>query len=504
MAKDFGQLLREKRESRYLSLPDVEIATRIRAEHLQALERGDLEALPGSTYAEIYLREYAHFLDLDAEALIAMLRQRMRWPRFRQRLAQRLRRLFHGRAPVLGVGAFLVVMLVVVLVWVFAGGGSSASGEKHLLLLYPPDGAALNGREVVVVGRVPPGASVAVNDQPVSVQPDGLFVQAVPVGPGRTELKFYAGDATGWHEEAVRTVWLPTPTPRPTLSLPASQTSGTPYQLILHQVDAVYHPDVIVYLSVLDASGNPWPGLTREHLSVQEDGSPIPNWLLRTVPLTEPLAIVLAVDTSGSMGSNNSEPLHQAQEALRTFLNELGEGDKGCLVAFSGQPELVQECTQDKGSLRAAVDKLAAGGETALYDAVAFALEQAIGQPTGRRVLIVLTDGHDTASRASLDEVIARAGMYNVPVYAVGLQSNEFDPAPLERLAAETGASYLFAPQADALGELYARLSRQLRGQYQLIYRSPAPSSPGSEHRVTLITRINGVENTSSKSYRIP
>lgn len=502
MAKHFGQLLREKRESRYLSLPDVEIATRIRAEHLQALERGDLEALPGAAYAEIYLREYAHFLDLDPEPLLAMLRQRMRWPRFRQRAVQRLRRFLRTRSPLLVLVAFLIVVLVVGIAWVLAGRGSSASGEKQLVLLYPPDGAALSGREVVVVGRVPPGASLTINDVPVSVQPDGFFLQPVPIQPGKTELTFRAGDATGWHEEAVRTVWSPTPTPRPTLSLPASQSPGVTYRVVLHQVDAAHFPDIVAYLSVLDPSGNPWPGLTIEHLTVVEDEAAVSDWVLRTVPLTEPLAVALAVDTSGSMGANGGEPLRQAQQAIRTFVEQLGESDIACLVAFSGQPELIQECTQDKGSLRSAVDRLVPSGETALYDAVAMAVDQVVAQQTGRRAVIVLTDGHDTSSRSSLEEVVARAGMYNVPVYTVGLQTNEFDPAALERLAVETGASYLFAPQADALSELYSRLSRQFRGQYVVLYRSTG--SDASEHRLTVVTRINGVESTSSKSYRAP
>jgi VWFA-related protein len=502
MAKDFGQLLREKRESRYLSLPEVEVATRIRTEHLQALERGDLEALPGSRYAEIYLREYAHFLDLDPEPLLAMLRQRMRWPRFRQQLAQRVRRFFQTRSPILGLGAFLIVLLVVALVWGLAGHRSSASAEKRLELFYPPEGAISSGDEIVLVGRVPPGAVLTVNDSPVSVQPDGSFVHLVPARPGQTRLTLRAGDATGWHEEVVRTVWSPTPTPRPTLSLPASQGTGAAYQVVLHQVDGAHFPDVVAYLSILDPSGNAWSGLTLEHLSVWEDDALVPNWVLRTVPLTEPLTVALAVDTSGSMGANGGEPLRQVQQALSAFLDQLGENDVVCVVAFSDRPALLQECTKDKEAVRRAVEQLVASGETTLYDAIRFSVEQLVTQPSGRRAVVVLTDGHDTASRSSLQDVIAQAGMYNVPVYAIGLQSNEFDPAPLEQLARETGALYLFAPQADALGDLYTQLSRQFRGQYQVVYRSPA--SPNSEHRLTLVVRINGVESKSSKSYWAP
>ena len=67
MAITLGKLLSEKRESRYLSLPEAELATNIKAETLQALEQERFEALPSSTYVEIYLREYGRYLDLDPE-----------------------------------------------------------------------------------------------------------------------------------------------------------------------------------------------------------------------------------------------------------------------------------------------------------------------------------------------------------------------------------------------------------------------------------------------------
>ena len=123
MAKTLGRLLREKRESRYLSLPEAELATRIRAEHLRALEEERFDDLPGASYVEIYLREYARFLDLEPERLLASFHQQTRWPRFRQRLGQRMRRVRGSSILLLLLGLVVLALLVGLLVlWLRAAG----------------------------------------------------------------------------------------------------------------------------------------------------------------------------------------------------------------------------------------------------------------------------------------------------------------------------------------------------------------------------------------------
>lgn len=505
MATTLGKMLREKRESRYLSLAEVEVATHIRVEHIRALEEERFADLPGPTYAELYLREYARFLDLDAEALLTMYQQRMRWPRFRQRLGARMRNFWRtGLLWLLG-GAIVLGLLVGLVLLILPAYNPpptptpTATALPRLMLYYPPDGLLAAGSEIALVGSVPPGARLAVNGSEVSPQADGHFVHSVTLTGGANAIRVQAWDGAGWREEIVRTVVLPIPTPQPTLSMPATRDLPADSQVILNQIDANRYPDVVAYFSVFDSQGEPWPTLTVENLTVAEDDSPV-EFALYTVPPTEPLAIALVVDTSGSM---RGEPLVQAAEALRTFVDSMGPSDVAALIAFNSRYELVQPFTADKETLAAAVDTLQAGGETALYDAVRYALETVSAQPVGRRAVIVLSDGRDTASGANLDEVIARAALRNIPVYTLGLQqSQDFDAATLERLAQETGAVNLLTSEAAALRDLYAQLGRQFQGQYMVVYRSPATG--GNEHRLTLTTRINTIVRQSSKSYQVP
>lgn len=504
MATTLGKMLREKRESRYLSLPEAELATHVKAEHLRALEEERFDDLPAPTYAELYLREYARFLDLDVEAVLALYHQRMRWPRFRQRFNERLRRLGRSAGLWLILGALIVTGLLVGLFLLVLPSSPAPSptpteAPKHLLLYYPPDQVQAVGPEIALVGSIPSGARLAVNGTEVLPQADGHFALNVALNEGRNTIRVRAWDATGWQEEITRTVILPVPTPQPTLSMPATRDLAADFQVVLHQIDVNHYPDVVAYFSVFDSEGEPWPALTLENLAVAEDDSSV-DFALYTVPPTEPLAIALVIDISGSM---YGEPLAQAIQALRTFIANLGPDDVASLIAFHGQYELLQPFTTDKGMLMAATDRLQAGGETTLYDAVRYALDQVSAQPFGRRVIIVLSDGKDTASLSTLDDLIARAVLLNIPIYTLGLQqSQDFDAATLERLALETGAVNLLTTEAAALQDLYAQLGRQFRRQYLVMYRSPAVG--GTEHRLTLTTRINGVVRQSSKSYRVP
>lgn len=500
-----GKMLREKRESRYLSLPEAELATHIKAEHLRALEEERFSDLPAPMYVQLYLREYARFLDLDAEAVLALYHQRMRWPHFRQRLGERLRRFWRPAylwlipLALIVVGLLVGLLLLVLLAPTRPSPTPTPALAKRLVLYYPADGAHAAGPEIAIVGSVPIGARLTVNGTEVSPQADGHFVHKVPLNEGENDILVQAWDATGWREELGRTVILPAPTPQPTLSMPATRDLPSDFQVVLHQIDVNRYPDLVAYFSVFDARGEPWPALTLENLAVAEDDAPV-NFALYTVAPTEPLAIALVVDTSGSM---RGEPLAQATQALRTFITSLGPNDAASLIAFNTQYELLQPFTTDKEALVAAVDMLQAGGETVLYDTVRYALGQVSAQPFGRRAVIVLSDGKDTASLSTLDEVIARATLLNIPVYTLGLQqSQDFDAATLERLAQETGAVNLLTSEAAALQDLYAQLGRQFRGQYLVMYRSPATG--GTEHRLTLTTRINGVARQSSKSYQVP
>ncbi len=507
MARSTGKLLLQKRESRYLSLAEAELATHIKADYLRALEEERFEALPGALYAEIYLREYARYLELEAEPLVQRYRQRTRWPRLWQRLGQAFRR--WRRVYLLPTILVLLILgLVGGLAWIVLANRSApvpaaspvptAVVEKHLVVVYPGDRATLTGPQIVMVGQVPAGAQATVGGQLVPVRADGYFTHTIALTVGQTIVRVQGWDDQGWSEEITLALQRPAPTPRPTLS-PAWRDVTSEFQIIANQIDVTHYPDMVAYFAILEASGEPRAGLSRENLSLYEDDRPVGDFVLRTVPPTEVLSVALAVDVSGSMAG---EPLQQAQDALNAFVQSLGEQDRAALIAFADSVTLLHDFSPDRSALSSAVGALQTGGNTALNDAILYAVDLVAGQPAGRRAVIVMTDGRDTSSGVTLDQAIARAGLLNIPVYAVGLQSADFDGAPLGRVARQTGAVYLLAPEADALHDLYARLGRQFQGQYVVVYRSSGAA--GSEHRLTLKAQINGVVRESSKSYQVP
>jgi VWFA-related protein len=510
MAITLGKLLSEKRESRYLSLPEAELATHIKADYLRALEEERFESLPSPSYVEIYLREYARYLDLEPGALVKMYDDRMRWPRMRKRIAEQWGQFWRKGAVLPIVLSIVILALVAGLITLLALSArqppqpptptpapTATPLPKHLVVVYPSDQAIVMGDRVTLVGQVPAGAYLMVNEQRVTVPTDGYFSYEAALEFGENAFELKSWDETGWQETVTRTIVRPTPTPVPTVQ-PAVRQPPAEHQIILNQIDVARYPAVVAYFSVFDAAGDPWQNLTMENLAVVEDNEPVADFYLSTVPVSEPLAIALVVDVSGSM---DGEPLNQAIAALRTFVASLGPNDTAALISFGSSVTMLQRFTTDKAAISDTIGTLAAQGNTALNDAVLYAVNQVAAQPVGRRAVIVMTDGKDTASQDTLEAAVARAGLLNIPVYAVGLQSTDFDAAPLEQLAQETGALYLLAPQADALRDLYAQLGRQFQGQYKVVYTA---TGDREEHRVTLTTRINGLVRQSSKSYRVP
>ncbi len=197
------------------------------------------------------------------------------------------------------------------------------------------------------------------------------------------------------------------------------------------------------------------------------DGEPIPASAERLT--AESLQVVLVLDTSGSM---KGEPLAAAQDAARDFVTALPAGVEIAVLGFGSEPALRAAFTTDTGEVLAAVDGLQAGGETALYDALATA---SAAFPDGtRRWIVLLSDGGDTVSGTSLEEAIVAVLGADVGLYAVQLTSPEADFAALDRLAAAAEGTVVEAGDAEALGGIFTSIAADLSNQYRLTYTSAA------------------------------
>ena len=176
---------------------------------------------------------------------------------------------------------------------------------------------------------------------------------------------------------------------------------------------------VNVTATVTDASGRFVSGLTRDDFRLYDDDrlQPITHFSAERVPVS--LGIV--IDTSGSM---DGEKMYAAREALNRFLFQLLDADDEVfLYRFDTQPELVQGWTKDKRRVSEALGQIQPRGGTALYDAVADAVQMAQHGHNQKKAVVIISDGNDTNSRTDVISVKQLIRESEVLVYAVGIDA---------------------------------------------------------------------------------
>lgn len=199
-------------------------------------------------------------------------------------------------------------------------------------------------------------------------------------------------------------------------------------------------------------------------------------------------AIELAVDNSESMAGR---PLREAKRAAGEFLAQGQRAGSTGLLAFGHEALPLTRAGETKADVAQTLAALAPDTRTgtSLYDAVLSSVARLERMSTGTRILVLLTDGHDVGSRASLSEAIAAAQRGDVIVYAIAAGSRA-DTEPLVALATATGGRLFDAANATRLSATYAALGRELHRTWQISYLTDA--RPGD--RVTLTARAAGLE----------
>ena len=255
---------------------------------------------------------------------------------------------------------------------------------------------------------------------------------------------------------------------------------------------------VALNVTVLDPQARLLAGLSREKFSVFEDGIRQDIAYFETSEV--PLDLALLLDTSVSM-----EPkLAFVQKAAAGFVDALRDTDRAAVYGFSNYVRPLQAFTSDRSLVRQAIQATTAGGGTALYNAVYVALRAfqkvADDGQVRRRAIVVLTDGEDTASVLTFEDMLAEAKAAGVTIYTIGLHADApgvytaqqargyFSTADfvMKQLARETGAKAFFPTGLPSLADAYAEIGRELATQYAIGYVSRNPMRNGAFRRVTV------------------
>jgi VWFA-related protein len=249
-------------------------------------------------------------------------------------------------------------------------------------------------------------------------------------------------------------------------------------------------PKIAVQFEVKRRDGTFVLDAAKDDFDVTEEGKNVSVVDFQAPRATEAMAttVVLVVDHSLSM--EEEDRIGGLKRAVASFLQKLPAGSKIALIAFGSEVDRLSAFTTDRTQTKTAVDALQPAGATRFYDAVAAALEM-LDQETGRRAILALTDGEDTFSQtASLDSVIAAARKLGLPVYTLGLGTEEeIEADDLRRLAVSTRGQYYPARNADQLRAIYEAIAERLGSSYALLYESDRKLPDGTLRPVRISYR---------------
>jgi len=269
---------------------------------------------------------------------------------------------------------------------------------------------------------------------------------------------------------------------------------------------------VSLAVTVTDGVGHYVTDLDESEFQVFEDG--VKQNLTFFSKRQQPIALSLLLDSSASM----EDRLPTLQQAASNFVHRLKPNDIAQVIDFDSRVEIRQGFTGNQADLDSAISQMVAGGSTSLHNAIYIALKElrkvrAVSEEDVRRqALIVFSDGEDTSSLVSFDEVLDLAKRSETSIYAIALRGAEtqnnkgFREAEfvMRTLAQETGGRAFFPAKIEDLEGVYKQIGDELASQYAMGYSSANPRRDGAWRRIVVqLTRPNITARTK-KGYYAP
>ena len=288
----------------------------------------------------------------------------------------------------------------------------------------------------------------------------------------------------------------PPPAPAPnqpgdTVQVPAQQGQAPESQkndvyIFRKEVD-----EVTLHATVVDDHFRPITGLNKKDFTVFEDGTPQKITYFRNEDI--PVALGIVIDNSGSMRDKRPAVNAAALNLVRTSNPQ----DQVFIVNFSEEYFLDQDYTGSIPKLKDALERIESRGGTALYDAtVASADHLKKSGALEKKVLLVVTDGEDNASRESLEQALRRLEEQNGPtIYTIGLLGEEHSKRArraLREMAEDTGGVAFFPKDLSEVNAITTEIAHDIRNQYTIQYKPSIPQSRGGYRTVKVEAQAPG------------
>jgi Ca-activated chloride channel family protein len=284
----------------------------------------------------------------------------------------------------------------------------------------------------------------------------------------------------------------PSPPPPPPAQPPAAQA---PASRPVQQGPGGYSIQrdvnlVVLHAAVINQRGEFVPGLTQDSFKVYEDKAEQMISVFRQEDV--PVSMGLVIDNSGSM--REKRPLVNA--AALTLVKTSNAQDEAFVVNFNDDYYLdtVHDFTNDLTEMKDALERIDARGSTALYDAVIGSLDHLKKGHKDKKVLLVITDGVDNASRRTLDNAVQEAQKSDAIIYAVGLFGSDMKGGEIRKarkaltdLTTATGGLAFFPENVEDTESICAQVAHDIRNQYTIAYY-PTNAAHDGTFRSVMVT----------------
>jgi len=271
----------------------------------------------------------------------------------------------------------------------------------------------------------------------------------------------------------------------------------------VNQIDNQSFPLMKLYVSVTDNEDVSIDNLPLDYFSIQEKNKNTNEYNSQKIQsvdqleTTTPLSIDLVMDTSGSMAQDSK--LDNAKNAATSFINLVSDKDQLEILEFNDFVRTKTDFTNNKSTLIDGVSGLYPEGQTALYDSLYTAITQTNARD-GAKCVIAFTDGMSNKDSKTQADVIDLAKKTGIPIYMIGI-GNDVESQGLTDIATQTGGSYVNAPSAEQLAEIYKNIFKIQKKQYVISYTSSNTSTGDSWRDVQLAVSSDKYTGLSQREY---